>query len=136
MKRARVVVFALFCLAPTAGDVGSCGSTTTLLDVPAFAAAKKRRDCDRCRQCALDTTRCRIACNEASPASLAIPPSCVPLDHDGDVCLRALAGASCDAYARYVDETPSLPSECAFCRLNAPPVPTGFATDASAEGGP
>jgi hypothetical protein len=134
--RARVVVFALLCLAPTAGDVGSCGSTTTLLDVPAFSAAKKRRDCDRCEECALDTTRCRLACNEASPAVLAIPESCVPLDHDGDVCLRALAAASCEAYAGYVDDSPSVPSECAFCRVSAPPAPTGFAIDASTEAGP
>jgi hypothetical protein len=122
----RVVVFAVLCLAPTAGDVGGCGSTTTLLDMPAFAAAKKRRDCERCRECGLDTPRCRIACNEASPAATTIPASCVPLDHDGEVCLRALASASCDAYAGYVDDAPSLPSECAFCRVTPPP-PSGFA---------
>jgi len=136
--RARVVLFAVLCLAPTAGDVGSCSAETTLLDVPAFAAAKKARDCSRCRDCALDTARCRNACDPRASPETTIPSTCLPLDHDGDVCLRALAAASCDAYAGYVDDTPNIPSECAFCRA-PPPPPTGFTVDASAppqEAGP
>jgi hypothetical protein len=44
------------------------------------------------------------------------PEGCAPLVHDGEVCLRALHFASCDAYRGYVDDAaPTVPTECDFC---------------------
>jgi hypothetical protein len=133
---------ALFCLAPTAGDVGGCGTTPTALDPGIFAAARKTEDCQRCTACGLSTPRCLRACDPGAPPETIVPSTCAPLQHDGEVCLRALDAASCSSYATYVDPiAPATPSECDFCRnvdATAPPPPSfGNAPDAApAEAGP
>jgi hypothetical protein len=49
--------------------------------------------------------------------------------------LRALAAASCDTYATYVDDdAPATPTECDFCQVPLPsaaPGARGFADAAS-----
>jgi hypothetical protein len=45
----------------------------------------------------------------------AFPDDCLPLVHDGEVCLRALLDADCDEYSRYVVSDPEIPLECNFC---------------------
>jgi hypothetical protein len=122
IRRRELGLVALFALAfgagPTVGDVGACGKTATALDEGAFAAERKALDCRRCQECGLTTNTCRQACDPAAPSDVVFPPTCYPLAHDGEVCLRALEAASCDSYARYVDDVaPTEPSECQFCRL-------------------
>lgn len=123
MKRVAIVVLAVLSMGPTAGDIGGCGSEATLLDVNDFAAARKDEDCKRCSDCGLTNARCTSACDAKKAPEVAIPQTCRPLQHDGEVCLRALGAASCADYAHYLDENaPTLPSECRFCR-GAAPVP-------------
>lgn len=133
MRRAPVVVvLGVLCMAPTPGDVGGCGAEVTALDRDRFAAARKREDCLRCAECGLTTPRCARACDPKKAPETAIPASCLPLQHDGEACLRALDAASCDAYATYVDEArPVTPSECGFCKVE-PPSPPSFTADAPA----
>lgn len=121
-RRARVAAAVAAALAlafgtgATPGDVGGCGARATDLDVGAFAKSRKDVDCSRCRSCSLSTARCGRACDPAAASDVAIPATCHPLAHDGDVCVRALRAASCDDYARYVDdEAPTSPTECDFC---------------------
>jgi hypothetical protein len=125
-------------MAPTAGDVGGCGTEPTALDGAAFELARKDQDCAKCTECALGTARCHRSCDPASPPDTNLPSSCRPLKHDGEVCLRALAVASCHAYATYVDDqAPATPPECEFCKIvpAGGPPPVYFA-DASAAGQP
>jgi hypothetical protein len=104
--------------APTAGDVGGCGSTPTALDPGVYARARKNVDCQRCTECGLSTDRCTRACDANAPSEIAIPSTCHPLLHDGEVCIRALRAASCSDYAGFVDDAaPSAPTECEFCKL-------------------
>jgi hypothetical protein len=106
----------LFCAAPVPGDVGGCGQPTQTLDPGVFFATKKTIDCDRCRECDQTTQTCGRACDTSEPVPETFPEGCVPLVHDGEVCLRALLAASCDDYASYVDDrAPSAPTECNFC---------------------
>ena len=135
------MILALFCLAPTAGDVGGCGTTPTALDPDAFAFARKTEDCLRCSACGLSTPRCLRACDSTLPPETVVPPTCAPLQHDGEVCIRALDAASCSKYATYVDPlSPAIPSECDFCRSvdasTAPPPSFATGPDAAAEAGP
>ncbi len=103
-----------FCAAPVPGDVGGCGQRAEELDAPAFFEQKLAIDCQRCSECGLRSQACASACSE--PAAQSFPEYCVPLVHDGEVCLRALAAASCSDYALFLDdERPSLPTECNFC---------------------
>lgn len=124
-------VLGLLCAAPTAGDVGGCGAEVKALDPVAFARARKDMDCERCAQCGIRTGRCARACDPDKDVETVIPATCKPLLHDGEVCLRRLNAASCDAYATYVDDvSPSTPSECAFCKRapeGASPVLQGTA---------
>lgn len=126
-----------FATGPTPGDVGACGRTAEELDRSRWAESRKSAECERCLDCDIRTDRCAQACDPAKPPSVLLPATCRPLVHDGEVCLRVLAAASCDAFATYVDEAaPVTPSECDFCRV-APPAPiTGAFGDAGAgEGG-
>ena len=119
-----VVVAALgvMLMAPTVGDTGGCGRTVTELDRDRYANARKLEDCERCQECGLDTARCQRACDPKQLPEIALPITCRPLFHDGEVCLRALGAASCDTYATYVDDdAPSTPSECDFCLVPPPP---------------
>jgi hypothetical protein len=123
MSRKRMYVAALLLLtpllaAPTVGDVGGCGTEAEALDVPVYQSARKELECERCAECGVQTARCARACDLLAPADIAIPSTCRPLLHDGRVCVRALRAASCDEFARFVDDlSPSTPSECAFCRI-------------------
>jgi hypothetical protein len=109
-------VTGLLCAAPVPGDIGACGKPVSALDAGAFFRAKKSVDCERCSECGVDTTTCHVACSSRPPENDAFPERCVPLLHDGEVCLRALLAASCDDYAAFVDDAvPTVPSECNFC---------------------
>ena len=90
--------------------------TTEILDAPTFFANKKARDCRQCQKCGLTTQSCRDACDTTVPYDTEFPEDCVPLVHDGEVCLRALLYASCDDYVGYMDDAaPTTASECNFC---------------------
>ncbi len=107
---------ALFCTAPVPGDIGGCGQTAQDLDAPTFFASKKAIDCSRCDECKIDSNSCRSACDTSQKVQTSFPEYCYPLVHDGEVCLRALMAASCNDYARFMDESaPSVPTECDFC---------------------
>jgi hypothetical protein len=109
------LVALLFCAAPVPGDVGGCGQSPDLLDPDVFFATKSDIDCHKCRSCQLSTQTCEQACSGAGLPS-DFPEGCVPLVHDGEVCLRALHFASCDDYRSYVDDfAPTVPTECDFC---------------------
>jgi hypothetical protein len=111
-----VLVTALLCAAPVPGDIGACGQPVERLDAKLFFANKKRIDCSRCAECGLATSACALACSSRPPANDAFPDRCLPLLHDGEVCLRALLAASCDDYAPFVDDRdPTVPTECDFC---------------------
>lgn len=120
-----VAVLGMLLMAPTVGDVGGCGTDAQLLDRDRYSAARKREDCDRCRDCGVETQRCVRACDPTIPPEVVLPATCRPLLHDGEVCLRALAAASCDSFASYVDDVaPTSPSECEFCRVTESPSGT------------
>jgi hypothetical protein len=107
-----------FCIAPTVGDVGGCGATASSLDFATYSFDRKVIDCQRCKQCGLTSNTCKIACTRDAPSNVSWPPSCKPLQHDGDVCIRSLRAASCGDYASFVDDVaPAEPTECDFCHL-------------------
>jgi hypothetical protein len=107
---------AWLCTAPTPGDIGGCGQEPQDLDPVAFYAQKRQIDCARCRACVILTETCRAACEPEGEETQEFPVGCVPLVHDGEVCLRALRAASCEDYLLYVDDvSPRAPSECNFC---------------------
>ncbi len=115
--RRMVVLFALapLLLATTPGDIGGCDDEVKDLDQNVFGAERKKLDCQRCRDCALSTKRCSIACNDKIQPNT-LPTTCRPLARDGQVCLHVLQSASCGDYAGYViDNAPLTPSECEFC---------------------
>ena len=106
----------LFCTAPVPGDIGGCGQSAQDLDASTFFASKKAVDCQRCNECGLGSQACRNACDTSQPAQTAFPQYCYPLVHDGEVCLRALMAASCNAYTGFMDDSaPGVPTECDFC---------------------
>ena len=103
-------------MAPTVGDVGGCGTEASDEDPVVFAHARKTVDCQRCGECGLGTNTCKAACDPKAPSNVAWPPSCHPLAHDGEVCIRALRAAGCSDYATFVDDVaPAVPTECDFC---------------------
>lgn len=109
------VLVIAFCTAPVPGDAGGCTQGAAELDAGAFFSGKQRLDCERCRECGLRNDTCGQAC-AVGPVPAQFPEGCIPLVHDGEVCLRALEVASCDAYASYVrDQGASTPTECDFC---------------------
>lgn len=136
MRRARVCVAAILgalSAAPTPGDIGGCGREPTLLDVQAFAEARKDEDCRRCSECEIETERCARSCDPDAFPLIEVPQTCRPLRRDGEVCLRALRAASCDSFASYVrDDAPTTPTECQFCKIG-PGGPEGTFGDG---GGP
>jgi hypothetical protein len=122
VRRAELAVVASLSLAfgagPMVGDVGACGQVAIALDSEAFAAARKDLDCRRCRECGLSTQSCLSACDPNTRSTVGWPRTCHPLQHDGDVCLRALQASGCNDYAAYVDDaSPTAPTECDFCHL-------------------
>jgi hypothetical protein len=128
-------VVLVFCMAPTAGDVGGCGKSAVELQEDDYNYSRKVLDCQRCRECALASARCTQACDSAIDGYVLFPKTCRPLRHDGDVCIRALRAASCDRYARYVtDDGAETPSECDFCRVQEAPPPAPSFSDAGESG--
>lgn len=123
-ERARLALTGLallFCMAPTPGDVGGCGQKPAELDPQIFFESKANIDCERCQECGLASIACTRACDPSQALETEFPKNCVPLVHDGEVCLRALQYASCDDYRTYVsDVSPSVPTECNFCPEPAP----------------
>ena len=112
---ARLALIALvFLAAPVAGDIGSCSQGVDALDPVKFFATKQAIDCQRCTDCGFTTHTCAIACGAATVE--AFSDMCVPLEHDGEVCLDALLAASCSDYEGYVaDQARTIPTECDFC---------------------
>jgi hypothetical protein len=106
----------LLSLAPVPGDIGACGQPVQELDATKFFESKQAVDCERCDECGIDDKTCTAACDGFTPTSTAFPEGCVPVVHDGEVCLRALLYASCSDYGAYVaDSRPTVPTECNFC---------------------
>lgn len=109
-------VATLGCIAAVPGDVGGCGQEAEQLDPEGFFFNKKRIDCEQCRRCSLTSQTCQNACDDAEAPAVEFLEGCVPLVHDGEVCLHALDAASCRAYEKYVADTdPEVPTECNFC---------------------
>ncbi len=126
-------------MAPTVGDIGSCGQDVVELDPVKFFAEKAFIDCSQCNDCGLVSSSCDRACQGILDA-VEFDPDCFPLVHDGEVCLNALRAASCDDYASYVDEVaPTTPTECNFCPVDLAPTTaatgTGGAGGSGGEGG-
>lgn len=91
------------------------------LDPNKFSASKQAIDCQRCTDCDIRTDACTAACGE-KPVVVSFPTNCVPLVHDGEVCLDALLAASCSDYRSYVANVgATTPTECDFC----PPFDAG-----------
>ena len=110
-----VIALGWLCAAPTPGDVGGCGQHPELLDPDAFFGAKQARDCQMCGECNIASKYCRDVCS-ADYVAPGFPEGCVPLVHDGEVCLDALEAASCSEYQTYArDDGRLAPSECQFC---------------------
>jgi len=108
----------LGCMAAVPGDIGGCGQDAEELDPVGFFVNKRRIDCEQCRRCSLTTNFCRVACDDERPVPTEFPEGCVPLVHDGEVCLNALDAATCRSYAGFVsDADPQVPTECDFCPL-------------------
>lgn len=104
-----------FCAAPVPGDVGGCGQSPQELDPATFFWSKQQTECEHCQSCGLDTKACTRACGDVLVQS-DFPENCVPLVHDGEVCLRALQHGSCSDFREYMsDSSPSIPTECNFC---------------------
>jgi len=123
-----IAVLGALLMAPTVGDTGGCGRTATDLERDRYASARKLQDCERCQECGVGTARCQRACDLTQLPEIALPTTCRPVFHDGEVCLRALASASCDTFATYVDdEAASTPPECDFCVVPVPTPPPAFA---------
>ena len=112
-----VALFSLiFCAAPTPGDVGGCGQKPAELDPVTFFSSKEAIDCQRCGECSIQTRACEKACTDPASYPSTFPALCLPLVHDGEVCLRVLLHASCADYAAYMDDrAPQAPTECNFC---------------------
>ncbi len=109
-------VATLGCMAAVPGDVGGCGQPAEELDPEGFFLNKARVDCDQCRRCGLYSRACLDACDEERQPPTEFPEGCVPLVHDGEVCLNALKAASCRAFESYVrDANRQVPTECDFC---------------------
>ncbi|MDF3069324.1 MAG: hypothetical protein K0R38_4925 [Polyangiaceae bacterium] len=115
LKSTLGLVVLAFCAAPTPGDIGGCGQEAQELDPRTFFWSLQESQCEQCRDCGIETAACDRACGEVLLQS-EFPPNCVPLVHDGEVCLRALQQASCSDSREYVSDTdPSIPPECNFC---------------------
>jgi len=110
-----------FCAAPVPGDVGGCGQEPQELDPEIFFWSKQSIECEHCRDCGLTTAACERACGEVLVQS-DFPEACVPLVHDGEVCLRVLDDGDCDDFSAYMsDAAPSVPTECNFCPVKGAP---------------
>ena len=134
--RARLALVALTVLiAPTVGDIGSCGQEIVELDPVKFFAEKAFIDCKQCTDCDISSDTCRSACRGELEAD-AFPENCFPLVHDGEVCLNALRAAGCSDYLLFVDDAaPAVPTECNYCPVATPPSPDDEVGGAQGTGG-
>ncbi|MBK6516385.1 MAG: hypothetical protein IPM79_01880 [Polyangiaceae bacterium] len=115
----RAAALAVACMAPSAGNIGSCGQDAVPLDAAKFLAAKNAVDCSSCIECGLQTAACDRACDGVVPADASFPAGCLPLVHDGEVCLDALSATGCSEYGQLVaDEGSTIPTECDFCPVD------------------
>ncbi|MFO0758288.1 MAG: hypothetical protein U0359_17470 [Byssovorax sp.] len=122
LRLAAVVVF--FTAAPTAGDIGSSCQPEDELDPTKFFTEKQDTDCERCNECQISTKACQRSC-DVGLAVRDFPAGCVPLVHDGEVCVDALRAASCADYESFMaDDGATAPTECQFCPLRADAGPT------------
>ncbi len=113
------IVLAICALAPTVGDVGGCGSEIAPLDAQKYFAERLRVECARCRECGLRSAACSRACDRRTVVPTTFPAGCRPVEHDGQVCLRAIEALSCDGFADVVSPAPIVPTECDFCPASA-----------------
>ena len=121
LKLALGFIALSFCAAPVPGDVGGCGQETQELDPETFFWSLQQYQCENCQACDLTTRACARACGDELVQS-EFPKGCLPLVHDGVVCLRALQDGSCDDYGEYMsDSAPTIPTECDFCPTGAAP---------------
>lgn len=121
LKLALACVALAFCAAPVPGDVGGCGQEAQELDSVTFFGTKQSIECENCRECGLGTAACQRACGGTLVQTM-FPEDCVPLVHDGEVCLRALLMGSCEDYRGYMsDLAPTVPTECNFCPVQGAP---------------
>jgi len=115
VRFAFLVALGWLCAAPTPGDIGGCGQHPEMLDPDVFFQLKQARDCEKCGECKFTTEYCAEVCS-ADYVPPEFPDGCVPLVHDGEVCLDALEAASCSEYEEYTKDQGRLaPSECQFC---------------------
>jgi hypothetical protein len=107
--------------APTAGDIGSCGSAAEPLGAPEFFVARLSLECERCKDCGYGSRTCVLVCDQVAKKSYprAFPEGCRPVVHDGEVCLRAIEALSCNAFGDLVSDAPIVPTECDFCPASA-----------------
>lgn len=121
MKLLLGFVALAFCAAPVPGDVGGCGQAAVELDARVFFSSLQDSQCQQCRDCNVLTRACERACADSLVQS-EFPKDCVPLVHDGEVCLRAIQQSSCGDVREYMsDESPSIPTECNFCPAEGAP---------------
>ena len=110
-----------FCAAPVPGDVGGCGQHADELDPPTFFWSEQLTECEHCQSCGISSKACTRDCGDVLVQS-DFPKDCVPLVHDGEVCLRALQNGSCSDFREYMsDSAPSIPTECNFCPVGGQP---------------
>jgi hypothetical protein len=132
-RRSVVLAMALgaLAMAPTPGDIGGCGQPAEeLKNVELFFRAMDAADCAACERCGLATKSCARACEGEPGLAPTFPEGCVPLVHDGEVCLRRLQEDDCEAYRVYVaddgagEAVPLVsrprPAECQFCPERLP----------------
>ncbi len=60
-SKALAVLVALMAMAPTAGNIGSCGQEAVPLDAEKFFEAKRAIDCARCSDCPVFSKACTVA---------------------------------------------------------------------------
>jgi hypothetical protein len=110
-----------FCAAPVPGDVGGCGQAAQELDALVFFSSLQDSQCRQCRDCGIETAACARACGDVL-VQTEFPKDCVPLVHDGEVCLRAIQQSGCSDAREFMSDTePTLPTECNFCPAGGEP---------------
>ncbi len=121
MKLALGFIALAFCAAPVPGDVGGCGQAAKPLDPEVFFWSLQDSECQQCRDCDVTTRACERACGTTLVQG-EFPKDCVPLVHDGEVCLRAIQHSSCGDIREFMsDSSPSIPTECNFCPAGVAP---------------
>ncbi len=124
MRRPAAALLLVMCMAPSAGNIGSCGQEAEPLDAYKFFLKKQELDCQACQDCVLLTEACLAACTEPVPTDVSFPEDCLPLVHDGEVCLDALSASGCADYSAFMaSEGAIMPTECDFCPVTETGAP-------------